>query len=345
MDSLMQPEKVNSLRIQTIRAKLLDVPPNFFSISMGLVGLAGVWRLAGTIYGWPGPISDILYVIAAIVFLVLTAILVARLTAKPKQVMSDLYHPANGPFIALFPISGMLLSFGLQPYFADFARGIFLVFFLATLLLGAVLTGQWMTHSLVIEKFHPGYFLPTVAGGFVGADGAARFGFESLGWMSFGIGVVCWLALGSIILNRLFFYSPLPAALIPIMAIELAPPVVGGNAYFSLNGGKVDLVAYILAGYALLMALVQLRLLPVYLKLNFSTGWWGFTFTYAATAGFTLRWIKLDQLGWAEGLSYLVLAAISLFIGGIAVRSLIRLRQNIFKAEPQIEVVEVAAKA
>lgn len=311
---------------------------------MGLTALAGVWRLAGNFYGWPRPVSDLLYLVAATVYLVLVVALVARLVLKPKQVMVALRHPVLGPFNALFPISGMLLSFGLQPYWLNFARGLFLIFFLITLILGAWLTSQWMVHRLSIEQFHPGYFLPTVAGGFVGADGAARFGFESLGWLSFGIGLLCWLALNSIILNRLFFYPSLPAILVPLMAVELAPPVMGGNAYYNLSGGKVDFVAYVLAGYTLLMVLVQLCLLPTYLKLSFNVSWWGFTFTYAATASYSLRWLNLTQPDWAEGLSYFALGTITLFIGGIAVRSLSLLWRSLFKSEPQPVVVADIAK-
>jgi len=308
---------------------------------MGLFGLAGVWRLTTNYYSLPGPVSDFLYIVAAIVFVLLAAFLLIRLVVRPESVQADIQHPVRGPFIALFPISGMLLCIGLQVYAADFARILFLVFFLTSLLLGAWLTGQWMTRNLTLEKFHPGYFFPTVAGNLIGADGAARFGFEGLGWMSFGIGLVCWVALGSIILNRLFFYPALPAALIPTLAVEVAPPVVGGNAYFSLNGGKADTVAYMLAGYALLMVLVQLRMVPVYLKLRFSMGWWALAFTFAATASYTLRWIRLDQLGVAEGLSYLVLGVISVLIAGIAIRSLVLLWRFLFNSVSQPEAAEV----
>ena len=50
--------------------------------------------------------------------------------------------------------------------------------------------------------------------------------------MSFDVGMICWVVLGSIILNRLFFRPALPLALIPTLAIEVAPPVVAGNTYF-----------------------------------------------------------------------------------------------------------------
>ena len=97
--------------------------------------------------------------------------------------------------------------------------------------------------------------------------------------------MLCWLLLGSLVLNRLFFNQMLPPPLVPTLAIELAPPAVAGVAWFAMNGGTIDLPARVLGGYAVLMALVQLRFLPVYRRLHFSPGFWAFTFSYTAAAG------------------------------------------------------------
>ncbi len=51
----------------------------------------------------------------------------------------------------------------------------FIVFFVATVLFGGWLTGQWIAGELDESKLHPGYYLPTVAGGLIAADGAAGF--------------------------------------------------------------------------------------------------------------------------------------------------------------------------
>jgi tellurite resistance protein len=44
----------------------------------------------------------------------------------------------------------------------------------------------------------------------------------------------------SIISLGLFVVHTLPPPLLPTMAIELAPPVVAGNSWFAINGGRVD---------------------------------------------------------------------------------------------------------
>ena len=313
---------------------LLAIPPNFYAIAFGLVGLARVWHLASGLYGLSAAIGDALFLVAALVFLLLFAALVIKLVLAPKTVLADLADAAIGPMSSLLPITGMLLAVGLEPYALDAARVLFLVFFVATVLLGGWYMGQWIAAALDAGNFGPAYFLPTVAGCILGADSAASFGLTGLGWLSFGIGMISWLMLGPIILDRLYFRPGLPAALIPTLAIIIVPSVIAGNAYFVLTGGRIDLLAYVLAGYTVLMALVQLRLLPLYLKLKFSPGFWAFAFSYAATAAYALRWIHLAQFAGAAMLAYVVLAAITLFIGAIALRSLVALWQGKFLPAP-----------
>ncbi len=325
VDTRLEGRKAD-MRLHT----LLEIPPNFYAIAFGLVGLARVWRLAGSLYRLPAGIGDALFLVAAVVFLLFFAALVVKLVLAPKAVLADLTDSAIGPFFSLLPITGMLLAVGLEPYAFDAARVLFLVFFVATVLLGGWYTGQWIVATLDTDKFGFAYFLPAVAGGILGADSAASFGLIGLGWMSFGIGMIAWLMLGAIILNRLYFRPGLAAALIPTLAILIVPPVIAGNAYFVLTGGRIDLLAYVLAGSTVLMALVQLRLAPLYFKLTFSPGFWSFTFSYAATAAYALRWIHLGQFAGATILGYVVLAAITLFIGGIALRSLVALWQGKF---------------
>jgi len=313
---------------------LLAIPPNFYAIAFGLVGLARVWHLAGSLYGLSAASGDALFLVAAVVFLLLFAALVIKLVLAPKTVLADLADAAIGPMFSLLPITGMLLAVGLEPYAFDAARVLFLVFFVATVLLGGWYMGQWIVAALDAGNFGPAYFLPTVAGCILGADSAASFGLTGLGWLSFGIGIISLLVLGPIILNRLYFRPGFPAALTPTLAIIIVPSVIAGNAYFVLTGGRIDLLAYALAGYTVLMALVQLRLVPLYLKLKFSPGFWAFAFSYAATAAYALRWIHLQQFAGAAILGYVVLAAITLFIGAIALRSLVALWQGKFLPAP-----------
>ena len=77
-----------------------------------------------------------------------------------------------------------------------------------------------------LDTFHPGYFLPTVAGGLVAAGGAAQVGQHRLAQTMFGLGIICWVIFGSVIMGRLLFRPLVPPALLPTYAIEGAPAAV-----------------------------------------------------------------------------------------------------------------------
>jgi tellurite resistance protein len=198
------------------------------------------------------------------------------------------------------------------------------------MLYGGWVSGQWIVGELDPLKLHPGYVLPTVAGGFIGGEGCAVFGLAGLGWLSFGIGVVCWIMLGSIVLNRLLLVPTLPAPLVPTLAIELAPPAVGGIAYLQLHGPVADPIAYLFAGYAGLMALVQLRLIPLYARTPFSPAFWSLTFAWCAAAGLAIRWLAIEHPAQETLWATLAAATASLLVIAIAARTVVDLRRGGF---------------
>ena len=299
----------------------LRVTPNLFSIPFGLVGLAGAWSAAQTL-GTPAAVPDAIDILAAAVWVALAVGYAAR---GPGSILPDLRDPVLTPFVPVAAIVGMLLGSALSAYSFGAGRVLVVVFLVITILIGAWLTGQWIVGDLDQDKLHPGYFLPTVAGGLVCALSAAQVHLRAVGEASFGIGILCWLMLGSILLNRLFLRPTLPPALLPTLAIELAPPAVAGLAYFALGGRAGSPVAEILGGYAVLMALVQFRFLPSYARLSFTPGVWAFAFSYAAAVSFGLEWIDQENPAGATIYAGVAIAAITLLIGAIAVRTVISL--------------------
>ena len=141
----------------------------------------------------------------------------------------------------------------------------------------------------------------------------------------FGFGLVCWFVLGSLILARLFFGPPLPATLVPTLAIEVAPAAVAGLAWFALTDGRIGVVTQFLAGCGLLMVLVQVRFVPLYRRLSFSAAFWSFTFAWAAVVTVVLQWLASSRSPVAAAAAWSALLAITAVIGGIAVRTLVAL--------------------
>jgi tellurite resistance protein len=129
--------------------------------------------------------------------------------------------------------------------------------------------------------------------------------------------------MSSVVLNRLFFRPPLPAPLIPTLAIELAPPAIAGSAYFLLHPGPPDELALGLAGYAALMIVVQARLLPLYRALSFTPGFWSFTFPWAAMVTFALRWLALEHPVGERLYGWILLGAVTGLVGAITARTIV----------------------
>jgi tellurite resistance protein len=303
------------------RHKLLRprVPPSLFGIALGIAGLAQAWHAAVPVLGTPQAVPGALDVLAAALWLVLAG---AYLAQGPRIILAGLRDPVLSPFISSSALTAMLLAAALAQDAPAAGRVLVIVFLAVTTAIGGWLTGQWMTGGIDPDSVHPGYFLPTAAGGLIGASAAAQVHLHALAEASFGIGVLCWVLLGSTILNRLFTRPALPSALVPTMAIELGIPAVAGLAYFAMAGRTVSFVACALGGYAVLMALVQVRLIPVYRRLSVTPGSWAFTFAYAAAAADALAWLAITKLPAAAGSAIAVITLLTGFVSWIAFRTM-----------------------
>lgn len=268
---------------------------NLFGIPLGLAGLAQCWTVANRFGGVPAWPAAALWVVTSGVYLVIGTAYYGR-HHRPADVARELADPTFGPFVAASAIVPMMLGAALARYLPTAGHAIFSVALVLTLLLGGWLTGQWILSDINLDQWHPGYFLPTVGGGLIAAGVSADFAGRQLTQLLFGYGFVCWIVLGSIILTRLFTRPALPVPLRPTLAIELAPPVIAGMAWFAINGGQVDPIALGLAGYAVLMAMVQLRLLPFYRAVPFGPGSWAYSFPFAAAIAYLLQWLAAEDV-------------------------------------------------
>ncbi|GAA0360329.1 hypothetical protein NE235_21365 [Actinoallomurus spadix] len=305
-------------------ATVRRVPLNLFGMAFGIAGLAVTW-LTTARYGhaplWAG---RALLAVSAVVWAI-TVVRYARYALSVRGAFAaDLTDPVAAPFASLAVITPMLpAAQGLHAYDSRAGTIVFDVFLVLTVLFGGWLTGQWIYGSLNLDQLHPGYFLPTVAGGLVAAAGAAAVGQRTLGYAMLGLGLICWFILGSMILARLFFRPALPPALYPTLAIEVAPAAVATVAYLSLRGPHVDVFAAILAGYGVLMVLAQLRLLPAFLRLRFAPSFWAFTFSWAAVATGVVHWTQILRPPGYLIYTYAALSAVTLLIAGIAARTVL----------------------
>lgn len=298
------------------------IPLNFLSIPFGLLGLADCWLVAAHSGLAPVLAGRVLVALAVTVWMIVAVAHVRGMRAHRITLGEELADPVAGPFASLAVIVPMLAAadalYPLEHLAGTFVTDSGIVL---TVLLAGWFTGQWIYRPLELAKIHPGYFLPSVAGGLVASVSAGLVGQRGLAEVLLGLGLICWLVLGSIILGRLLLGPPLPAALTPTLAIEVAPAAVATFAAFVIDGHRVNDPVRLLAGYGLLMVIVQLRLLPTYLRLPFTPSFWAFTFSWAAVTFAAMSWLGTTHPeGWRAA-SYIALTLITTFIAAIATRT------------------------
>lgn len=315
----------------TVHGGPYRLTPNLFGVAFGTAGLAQCWAVARHTVGaaeWP---ANAFWILSAALWLVTTPAYV-RNVAVQGRLRTELPDPTMGPFTSLAAITLMPLGVALAGHARGAGEAVFLVGLALVVVMGSWLTGLWIREDVRLVKWHPAYFLPTAAGGLLAAGGCAALGWPTAARVMLGYGVVSWLVLGSIILVRLFTQPMLPPPLLPTIAIEVAPPVVAGNSWFAINGGKLDLVAELLGGYAVLMALVQVSMFSVYRREPFGPGYWAFAFSYAAAFTNGVTWLAVEHVGAREPLTYALLAVATCGWVALAGRTVLGLARGTFLA-------------
>lgn len=89
---------------------------------------------------------------------------------------------------------------------------------------------QWVMRPRELAVMTPHMFLPVVGLALIPIGGAS-LGFKPLGTLLFGVSMVFWVMLFTMMLQRLFFLGVLPCKLVPSMFISVAPPCLVGVAY------------------------------------------------------------------------------------------------------------------
>ncbi len=295
------------------------VPAAFFGMVLGVAGLANAWRVAARVWPVPVAVGEILFALAAVIWAVLVVLFALKWVQDRGTALDEARHPVNCCFIGLIGVSTMLIGLGALPYSRALALLLFCAGSVFTLAFAVWRTGVLWQGGRDPAAVTPVLYLPAAAGGYVTAIAAAALGYHQLAQMAFGAAVFTWLAIESVLVNRLYHLPSMPPPLRPSLGIQIAPPTVGLAAYLSAHGGPPDMVAHMLLGYGLLQTALLLRLLPWVLQQKFNASYWGFTFGLAALAGAIVRMVELGDGGLVKALAPFIFIAVNGVIGLVAV--------------------------
>ena len=300
--------------------RLEHFPISFFATVMGTSGLAIAWKKAHHVLGLPAEIGLALQWWALGLFAVLAFGYLAKIVKHWGAVKHEFAHPIRLNFFPAFSISLLLLAVA----FADTLSGLaFALWSLgAALHLGFTLTvmSSWIHHTRYdIKHANPAWFIPVVGNVIVPVAGVG-FAPTEISWFFFSIGLVFWLVLMTIVMNRLFFHEPLPERLTPTLFILIAPPAVGFIAWVKLNGGEIDAFARILYHVALFLALLLASNALRFFRTRFFLSAWAYSFPIAAITIATLVMAETGS-GLFVPLSWLLLTILTIVLTMLTVRT------------------------
>ncbi len=252
--------------------RLENFPITFFAVMMGLLGLALSIAAAETAAGSSGGLSQFVLGAAVAVFAVLAAFYTLKLIRHPAAVRAEWNHPVRIAFFPTVSISLLLLGTALAPRMPDTAFVVWSIGLVAQGILSLSVIANWIGHrSFQPLHLSPAWFIPAVGNVLVPIAGVG-FGATELSWLFFSAGILFWIVLLTLVMNRLIFHDPLPARLMPTLVILIAPPAVAFVAWLRLTG-DVDAFARVLLNTGYVFAMIVLTQAPRFFRLPFALSW------------------------------------------------------------------------
>ncbi|MFI6495172.1 hypothetical protein [Streptomyces sp. NPDC050564] len=292
------------------------------SVSLGTAGLGGAWQAAATTVPAAPRVSDVLFAISGLIWLVLLAQYLRHGGARWRNLRHDLRHPGQGFTLGYVPIIGMLIAGHFSRLGITGPRWAYAVFVTMAALIAARLLAHWLTGALSATVLHPGYLLPVSSAPFIASATASTLRLPGVADAAFAVGLLYWLAFGTVILGSLVTSGPLPGPARPALTVLTIPPATGGIAWTAAHKGAFDAVGYGFAGTLLFTVLLVAFLLPELRQPSFHPGLWIFSFPIAACTNFAIRWIHASALPGGPALTGILLAGATIALGLLAAATL-----------------------
>jgi tellurite resistance protein len=286
-----------------------------YPVALGLGGLSGAWRTAAGL-GAPGWPASVLTALCLGVWTVITVMYVVKGRGDPRAFIVDLRHPDQGFAVAYIPLIPLLLLAHVP------GTRVFHVLDLALAAGWAIATAglvaHWITTPREREAIHPGFSLPVIGGPFIVCISLQANGWHALAQATFAVGVFFWMMVGTVIVGRLMTEQRLSDARFPTLAVLMVPPATASIAWFALNDNRITTVGTGLAGVLAMLALIQLFIIPDYLRRPFTISAWSFSFPLAATANTVGHWAVAAPQPVARVLAWSTLILATVIIGLLA---------------------------
>jgi tellurite resistance protein len=258
------------------------MPISLFATVMGLAGLTIATQKAEHIWGLSSTISTLLFAFSALVYLLVLSTYTLKFLKHREAVIHEFNNPIRLSFFPASSIGLILLSIAILPINADSALIMWAIGSAAQLIFTLVILSNWIHHEkFQITHSNPAWFIPIVGNILVPIAGV-ELGYIEVSWFFYSVGLMMWIPLLAVLLNRFFFHPMMPSKLLPTLFILIAPPAVGFISWLKLHGGEVDDMARVLYYFALFTTLLMATQIKYFAKVQFALPWWAYSFPVAA---------------------------------------------------------------
>lgn len=309
----------------SVETRLANLPITFFAIGMGMMGLTLALRAGEATFSLGRSVSmTVLWVSVAILVLVTFGYL-AKAVKYPAKVAEDWNHPVKIAFFPAVSISLLLLATALLEVAPAIAEPLWLF---ATILQGVLalsVISAWIGHRpFQTAMMTPAWFIPAVGNVIVPLAGA-KLGYVELSWLFFSAGLIFWVVLLTLVMNRLMFHDPMPGKMVPTLMILVAPPAVAFTAWLRLSG-EVGPFGHFLLSAAYVFAVLVAMQAPKLRKLPFALSWWALSFPVAALAIASFGYAHTAESPTHAGIGAGLLALLVIVVIGLIGRTALAIR-------------------
>ena len=269
-------------------SRLEHFPVTFFAVIMGMAGVTLALAAGENAYGLGSQLSGVVFGITVFLFLLMGMGYVAKALQHPRSVLEEWRHPVRMAFFPAISISLLLLAAATLTRDRQIAEFLWLVGAVTQALLTIAVISGWIgARAFQTGHLSPAWFIPAV-GNVIAPIAGVPLGYFELSWYFMSVGLIFWIVLMTLVINRLIFHDPLPGRLQPTLVILIAPPAVAFVAWVRLYG-EVDAFARILLNGAYFFVLIVAVQLPRIVRLPFALSFWALSFPFAAVtiASFT----------------------------------------------------------
>ena len=204
------------------QSRLEHMPVSLFSIVMGLAGTTIAVEKAEQFWGQTTVASSILLLLTAAVFALISVAYLSKLVLHRQHVIDEFNHPVRMSFFPAMSIGMILLSIAVLGHYPGISLYLWAIGSAVQLAFTLVILSNWMHHEkFQVQHSNPAWFIPIVGNILVPIAGMP-LGFTEVSWFYFSVGLMMWIPLLAVLLNRFFFHPMLPGKLLPTLFILLS---------------------------------------------------------------------------------------------------------------------------